>query len=152
VQATRTGIDRIVLSTDANAVAARLPDWEAVTRSQLRLRSAAETAIRNAAVDQTSRIVHNRLDSLGLGEGNIQRYGAIGDYELLAELPGVDDPDRVRSIIKATAVLEFKLVDGGPFSSPDAALQSYGGTLPGDLEVVADNASHYYAIQRTSQI
>ena len=37
-----------------------------------------------------------------------------GDFELVVQLPGVDDPTRVKDIIQSTALLELKLVQDGP--------------------------------------
>ena len=62
-------------------------------------------------------------------------YGQ-GDYELVVQLPGVSDPTRVKNIIQATAMLELKIVRGGPFSSREAALSQFGGVLPPGTELL----------------
>jgi preprotein translocase subunit SecD len=153
VHAMRIGNDRIdIAGLEAATVLAKLPDWEAISRAQLRLRGAKEAAIRSDAVDQTIQVVRNRLDRLGVGDVFIQPYGPASDYEILAELPGVDNPDRVRSIIKASAILEFKLVDAGPFPDPASANQSYNGVRPSYLDVLPDNTGRYYAVEQTAQV
>jgi preprotein translocase subunit SecD len=75
--------------------------------------------------------IGNRIDELGLAEKSVQQYGQAGaDYEILVELPGVDDPAHARALINTAAVLEIDNVMDGPFPSKDAALAQHGGVLP----------------------
>ncbi len=75
--------------------------------------------------------IGNRIDELGLAEKSVQQYGAAGaDYEILVELPGVDDPAHARALINTAAVLEIDNVMDGPFPTKDAALAQHGGVLP----------------------
>jgi len=61
---------------------------------------------RNAAVDRAIQIVRNRVDRFGVTEPSITRQGA---NRIVVELPGVDDEQRVRNLLKGTARLEFRL-------------------------------------------
>ncbi|MCI0404417.1 MAG: protein translocase subunit SecD, partial [Acidobacteria bacterium] len=61
-----------------------------------------------------------------------------GEWEILVQLPGVDDPARVKSILQSTAILEIKLVQDGPFASESEALGKYGGILPPDTVLVQE--------------
>ena len=70
--------------------------------------------------------ITTRINSLGVTEPTVQEYG-LGKNQILVELPGVDDPGRVRDIIQSTARLEIHAVTGGPFATQDAAKQSTGG-------------------------
>jgi preprotein translocase subunit SecD len=63
--------------------------------------------IQEFAVEQSLETVRNRVDQLGLSEPIIQRSGADS---ILVQLPGETDPERAKSIIGKTAVLEFKLL------------------------------------------
>jgi len=63
-------------------------------------------AQRNAAVDRAIQIVRNRIDRFGVTEPSIVRQGA---NRIVVELPGVDDEERVRNLLKGTARLEFRL-------------------------------------------
>jgi len=75
--------------------------------------------------------IGNRIDQLGLAEKAVQQYGRSGaDYEILVQLPGVDDPARVRELIGTAAVLEITDVKDGPFPTRDAGLAQHGGVLP----------------------
>src|SRR5690606_29815933 len=61
---------------------------------------------RNTAVDRAIQIVRNRVDRFGVTEPSITRQGA---NRIVVELPGVDDEERVRNLLKGTARLEFRL-------------------------------------------
>ena len=47
---------------------------------------------------------------------------ALGQYQILVQLPGVDDPARVKEIMQSTAMLEIKQSLGGPYSSEQAGV------------------------------
>ena len=71
-------------------------------------------------MDQAINTIRNRIDQLGVGEVVIQKHGGPGENEILVQLPGVNDPARVKNIMQSTAQLELKLVDSGPFSTQAA--------------------------------
>ena len=59
------------------------------------------------AVTRGMEIVRNRVDRYGVTEPSIQRKD---DRQIVVELPGIDDPDRIRELLKGTAQLEFRLM------------------------------------------
>lgn len=65
---------------------------------------------RDAAVDRAMEIVRNRVDRFGVTEPAIYKQGA---NRIVVELPGVDDKERVRNLLKGTARLEFRLAADG---------------------------------------
>ena len=70
-----------------------------------------ETALRDrkaAAVAQSIEIVRRRIDETGVREPTIQRQG---EDRILVQLPGVDDPERIKRLIGKTAKMAFHLVD-----------------------------------------
>src|SRR5712692_1244757 len=87
-------------------------------------------------VEQSLRTIDSRINALGLTEPTIQKYGGSDDYRILVELPGVDDPARVKEIMQTTALLELKELKDGPYPSPDAARAAHGGVLPENSEVL----------------
>ena len=95
------------------------------------LKPTAATAIKERAVAQSIEAIRRRIDALGVAEPTIQEHG-LGQYQILVQLPGVDDPERVKDIIKSTAMLEIKQMTGGPYQSEQAALQEKGGVAPAD--------------------
>lgn len=119
----------------------QFPDWDLSRRAgdplgrELVLKASAAANTRNQALEQSISTIRNRIDQLGVTEPTIAEYGQ-GNFELVVQLPGVDDPSRVKDIIQSTAMLTLKIVQEGPFSSRDAALASHGGVLPPDSELL----------------
>ena len=122
----------------------------------VRMKAIAENDFRDQAVSQAMLTIRNRIDGLGVAEPVIQRYGGAGRYEILVQLPGVDDSDRVRRIVQSTSFLELKLADSGPFPSQQAALVNYRGKLPPHLELMElgerDATGSWYAVHRVAAI
>ena len=63
---------------------------------------------KNAAIQQSIEIVRRRVDETGTREPTIQRQGAD---RILVQLPGVDDPERIKRLLGKTAKMSFHLVD-----------------------------------------
>jgi preprotein translocase subunit SecD/SecD/SecF fusion protein len=63
--------------------------------------------INNSAVNQSLEIVRRRIDEVGTKEPTIIRQG---NNRILIELPGLDDPDRIKKLLGKTANLTFRLV------------------------------------------
>jgi protein-export membrane protein SecD/preprotein translocase SecF subunit len=116
--------------------------------------------IRRLSVKQAVETIRNRIDAFGVAEPVIQE---ASDYRILIQLPGVDDPERVRRLIKNTALLEFRLVrfpqGGGGAPTREAILANFGGRLPEELEIlegdIRDNndrtrilGEQYYAVEK----
>ena len=57
---------------------------------------------------QAIETIRNRVDALGVSEPTIEEHGAWGQYQILVQLPGVDDSGRVKDIMQSTAMLEIK--------------------------------------------
>lgn len=93
------------------------------------------TALEKKTVQQAIETIRDRVDTLGVSEPLIQEYG-LGENQILVELPGIDDLDRVKSIIQSTARLEIHAVAGGPYNDDQAAAASQGGAIPPDEMVV----------------
>jgi preprotein translocase subunit SecD len=91
--------------------------------------SAAATETRRAqAVDQSMEIIRRRIDETGTKEPTIEREG---QDRIVVQLPGVDNPERVKALLGRTAKLTFQLVDTGA-SLEDAR----SGHLPPGDEVL----------------
>ena len=128
-------------SADLQAVATeQFSDWDLarvpgdLTAWMLTLKPSAAATLRNQALTQAMETIDRRVNALGVTEPTIAEYGQ-GNFELVVELPGVDDPTRVRDVIQKTALLEFKIVQDGPYPSREAALAAHGGVLPPDSEL-----------------
>jgi preprotein translocase subunit SecD len=113
----------------------RLPDYDMTSGPEnsliLAMRPSALSALKDKAVTQAIDTIRNRVDALGVSEPTIEPHG-LGQYQILMQLPGVDDSGRVKDLVKSTAMLEIKQMTGGPYTSEQAALQDKGGIMPAD--------------------
>ncbi len=67
------------------------------------------------AIERAMQVIRNRVDRFGVTEPSIQTQGS---RRIVVELPGIDDPERVRRLLKGTARLEFRLMaDPGELNS-----------------------------------
>ncbi len=123
-----------------DAVKRFLPEWNYSTgggKWTFVLKEPARRQIEDNAVAQAVETIRNRIDEFGVSEPLIAREGKD---RILVQLPGIDDPKRVKDLIKNTAFLELSLVDKGP-SSEAALLSSYpGGKIPDDFKMVESKA------------
>jgi preprotein translocase subunit SecD len=102
-----------------------------------------QTILKNQAVEQALRIIESRINALGLTEPTLQRHGAEASAQILLQMPGVDDPERVKKLIGAESSLSLAKVVGPPSPSPiqtyptrEAAIQSLGGAIPPNRRVL----------------
>ncbi|MBQ6166438.1 MAG: protein translocase subunit SecDF [Muribaculaceae bacterium] len=59
----------------------------------------------NSMVDNSYKVLRNRIDRFGVVQPNIQKLASTG--RILLELPGVKEPERVRKLLQGAANLEF---------------------------------------------
>ena len=106
-------------------VSDRLPEYDASSGAEnswtVSMKAQNLADLKNRAVAQAIETIRNRIDQLGVSEPVIQEHG-LGQYQILVQLPGVDDPARVKEIMQSTAMLEIKQSLGGPYSSEQQAL------------------------------
>ena len=107
-----------------------------------------KATIEDLATRQAVETIRTRVDALGVAEPVIQRQGTD---RIVVEIPGVDDPSRVKEIIGTTGLLELTLVDdrGGPYPTPEGAKAAYGGAIPEDLRMVEGYSEDADARTRT---
>ncbi len=143
--------DRVV-----ELVAEYFPNTYSVSRNQqtitLRLVAAATTSVRDGAVRQALQTIRNRVDEYGVTEPVIQRKGLSGD-ELLVQLPGVENPERVKALLRNTALLELKMVEMGPALTRQELITASGGALAATAEILAARPEDqvpagFYVVQR----
>ena len=101
------------------------------TDYKLNMKPSELVELKRQAVDQSIQTIENRVNALGLTEPSVTQYGrSDSEYEILVQLPDIDDPARVKDLIGQVAQLEIDEVKEGPFPSQDAALAQKGGVLP----------------------
>ncbi len=94
------------LTTPPEFDVAPQPDGQlAVTLSDAAMRQRA-----SGAVQQSIEIVRRRIDETGVLDPQITRQG---DNRIVVQLPGIEDPKRIKDLLGQTAKMTFRLVDEG---------------------------------------
>jgi preprotein translocase subunit SecD len=126
------------------------------TDYDLKLKPSELISLESETVQRSINTIGNRVDQLGLAEKSVQQYGRAGaDFQILVQLPGVDDPARAREMIGKAAVLEIDDVKDGPYPSKDAGLAQHGGILPLNTKLVQFKArgssagEEWYLVSKT---
>jgi len=86
-----------------------------------------------AAVEQSLGIIRQRIDQVGVAEPTIQRVGAD---RILVQLPGVQDPARIRELLGSTAKMSFHMLAG----------TATEGALPAGVTVMRDAEGRSYPV------
>jgi preprotein translocase subunit SecD len=134
-----------------------LPSFE-VTRVgdalRFHLKAQAATQLQTDTVQQAVEAIRRRIDALGVTEPIIVPES---DERIVIQLPGVDDPARVKEIIQTTAQLQFRIVEGSPAPTAQAVLDSLPVTtratvdiLPGSREddMGRVTGTEFYAVRK----
>jgi preprotein translocase subunit SecD len=107
--------DTVVESDGAGGITIALTEDKALER-------------RRDAVTKTIEVIRKRIDELGTTEPTIQRQG---ESRILLQVPGLDDPERLKELIGRTAVLEIRMVDEATPVS-----EAVGGRVPPGSELL----------------
>ncbi len=105
-------VDEIVAEFESRDPDARLSRYyrsesEGITRRSTNTEVATYLRDQSSqAVDRAMEIIRTRVDRYGVTEPAIMKQG---DNRIIVELPGVDDEQRVRDLLRGTARLEFRL-------------------------------------------
>jgi len=118
-------------------------------RITLTLTEAALRAKATRAVEQSIEIVRRRIDESGVVEPTIARQGAD---RILVQLPGIQDPERIKSLLGKTAKMTFHLLDEG--ANPNAGLPPPGVMfLSGETRAgQAPGTEGRYAVRRRVEV
>jgi preprotein translocase subunit SecD len=94
------------------------------------------------AVEQSITIIEKRVNQLGTVEPLIQRQGVD---RILVQVPGLQDPTRLKALLGQTAKMDFRMVD--TTVPPDQAVQ---GRVPPDSELLqsAESPNTPYVIKK----
>ena len=92
------------------------------------------------AVDQSIQIIERRVNELGLVEPTIQREGID---RILVQVPGLQDPSRLKEILGKTAKLDFRMVDQSM-----SAEQAAASHVPQDSEILDGEKGQKFLIEK----
>ncbi|MEP6912284.1 MAG: protein translocase subunit SecD [bacterium] len=123
-----------------------LSGWTASTSGNTivwSLPASAQTTIAEQATEQAQRIIESRLDAVGVAEPLVQRHGSHSSHQILVQMPGIQDPERVKQLLKAESKLELVHVVSPPspsavqtYNTEEEAKASLGGTVPNNRRVL----------------
>jgi preprotein translocase subunit SecD len=109
------------------------------------LTGASQRALADDATTQAMRIMESRINALGVAEAVPQSYGSQSSHQILLQMPGVTDPERVKQLIHSESRLELVHVVSPPSPAPHqtystkeeaTASLSTGGTVPANRRVL----------------
>jgi preprotein translocase subunit SecD len=163
IQITVKGIPAQKTSAFRTLVTDRFPTWVLTSVSstdyRMNMRPSELLSLKRDTVQRSIQTIGNRINALGLTEPVVQQEGsADADFRILIQLPGIDDPARVKDIIGTAAVLEIVEVKDGPYPSQEAALAQHGGVLPLNTKLVKElprstgDTLSWYLVSRTPVI
>jgi preprotein translocase subunit SecD len=120
------------------------PDWEAGTNTNpatvtFNLKTSAADVIRKQVTEQAKNIIEQRINQFGVTEPTIQLHGREEDHQILLQMPGLDNPERVKELIQGESRLELKPVEGSLYKTREEALAALGGNTASDKEVLEIN-------------
>ena len=141
IQINIKGVPPTSSSAFRNLINDRFPMWVVTpvnsTDYYLKMKPTELINLKADTVKRAKDTIEERINSLGVAETSVQQLGnASQEYQLQVQLPGVDDPARVKEIMGTAAVLEITDVKEGPFPSQEAALAQKGGVLPLNTKLV----------------
>ena len=163
VQITVKGVSNNGMTAFREAISANFPEWTlnsiGANDYKLNIKPTAALVLRRDTIDRTKNTIENRVNGMGLSEATVQQQGRRdAESEIIVQMPGVDDPGRVKDIIKTAAVLEISAVKDGPFPSMDQALSKMGGVMPLGTKLVkqavrpGDQGETWWLVNRSAVV
>src|SRR6476620_7789468 len=115
--------------------------------NQLRwdITGAAQRTLADNATVQDYNIIDSRINALGITEPLLQTHGAQSSHQILLQMPGVQDPERVKNLLKGESRLELVHIVSPPSPAPSQTYASEqeaiaslgsGGTIPANRRVL----------------
>jgi preprotein translocase subunit SecD len=101
-------------------------------------------ALQRLVLEQTQEIVRYRIDETGTKEPSIQRQG---DFGILLQVPGLNDPSQLKRILGKTAKLSFHLVD-----EDNSIEDAVKGSIPNNTILVRGDENSWYLLKKDSFI
>jgi preprotein translocase subunit SecD len=103
----------------------------------------AQRTLGDQATQQALKIIETRINAVGVSEPTLQEHGATGSHEILLQMPGIQDPGRIKNLIVGESRLELMKVVSPSNPSPlqtyatkEEALASLGGQVPQNRKIL----------------
>ena len=116
-----------------------LPSFEATRAGnelRFRFKPTALKSLQRDTVEQAKEAIDRRVNALGVTEPVIVPEG---EDRISIQLPGVDDPARVKDIIKTTAQLQFRMVEGNGGPSAQAVWNTLSPAQRNEVDILPSN-------------
>jgi preprotein translocase subunit SecD len=142
------GVDSSKLGDIQEAVKKKvdLNDWSSSISGDTvtwTLSATAQRTLSEQATDQAQRIIESRLNAVGVAEPLVQRHGGQSSHQILVQMPGIQDPERVKQLLSAESRLELVHVvspaspaPAQTYTTEDEAKASLGATVPSNRKVL----------------
>jgi preprotein translocase subunit SecD len=95
------------------------------------------------ATQDALRIIDTRINAIGVAEPTLQEHGTSNSHQILLQMPGISDPERIKALITGESRLELMKVVGPNYPAEkiiypteQAAIASLGGTVPQNRRVL----------------
>jgi preprotein translocase subunit SecD len=121
-------------------------DWTATISGNTitwELTDRAKTDLGSRATQDALKIIDTRINALGVAEPTIQAHGSANSHQILLQMPGIDNPERIKELLKSESKLELMKVVGANNPAPiqtypteEAAKASLGSTVPPNRRVL----------------
>jgi preprotein translocase subunit SecD len=123
---------------------------------KLTMKPGAIRTLETATLDHSIETITERVNTLGVSESTVQPYG-LGENEILVELPGISDPEKVEDAIKSTSELKVFAVVSGPYESDQAAMTALNDIVPPEDQLLHGNGTpnspdQVYLLERASVV
>lgn len=93
-----------------------------------------QAKLKEQATDQALKIIDSRINAFGVKEPTLQRQGRADSGQILLQMPGVENPERIKELVRGESKLELMKIVSPPSPAPvqtypteQAALQTIGG-------------------------
>lgn len=109
------------------------------------LTASAQRTLADDATTQAFKIIESRINAIGVAEPTLQTHGSQTSHQILLQMPGIQDPERVKSLLAGQSHLELVHVVSSPspasaqtYATKEEAIASLntGGTIPANRRVL----------------
>ena len=118
IQINIKGVANDKIAAFREAVGSNFADWTLTSVSgndyRMNIKPTAALVLRRDTIDRAKNTIENRVNGYGLTEATVQQQGRRdAESEIIVQMPGVDDPGRVKALLQTAAMLEITGVKDG---------------------------------------